>query len=69
MCGQHHHRMLHGSRSAHESANAVAGLPRGQGGSKQDWFAGKPMGNLLTEGTLGAIFEILEAPVVSTGIP
>ena len=62
-CGQQHHKMLHGSRSAHKSANAVAGLPRGQGGSKKEWFSGKPTGNLLTEGTAEAIFEILEAPV------
>ena len=67
VCGQQHHRLLHGSRSAHASANAVTGLPRGQGGSKQDWFVGKPTGDLLTEGTSGAILEILEAPVVLTG--
>ena len=66
VCGQLHHRLLHGSWSAHASANAVAGLPRGQGGFRQDWFSGKPTGSLLTEGTSGAIFEILEAPVVST---
>ena len=66
MCGQHHHRLLHESRSAHASENAGAGLPRGQGGFRQDWFSGKPTGSLLTEGTSGAIFEILEAPVVLT---
>ena len=66
MCGQLHHRLLHGSRSAHASANAVMGLPRGQEGFRQDWFLGKPTGSLLTEGNSGAIFEILEAPVVST---
>ena len=66
VCGQLHHRLLHSSRSAHVSANAVAGLPRGQEGFRQDWFSGKPTGSLLTEGTSGAIFKILEAPVVST---
>ena len=65
--GQLHHRLLHGGRSAHASENAVAGSPRGQGGSRPDWFSGKPTGSLLIEGTSGAIFEILEAPVVSTG--
>ena len=61
VCGQHHHRLLHGSKSAYASANAVAGAPRGHGGSRPDWFSGKTTGSLLTEGTSGAIFEILEA--------
>ena len=65
VCGQHHHRLFHGSKSAYVSANAVAGSPRGPGGYRPDWFSGMPMGSLLTEGTSGAIFEILEAPVVS----
>ena len=56
--------MLHGSKSAYASANAVVGAPRGHGGSRPDWFLGRPMGSLLAEGTAGAIFEILEAPVV-----
>ena len=66
MCGQHHHRMLQGSRSAHAYVNAAAGLLRGQGEFRQDWFSGKPTGSLLTEGTSGAIFKILQAPVVLT---
>ena len=66
VCGHHHHRLLHGSKSAHASANAVAGSPRGQGGSRPDWFSGKSTGSLLTEGTSGAIFEVLEAPLVLT---
>ena len=59
VCGHHHHRLLHGSKSAHASAKALAGSPRGQGGSRPDLFSGKPTGSLLTEGTSGAIFEIL----------
>ena len=66
VCGQLHHRLLHGSRSAHTSTSTVAGLQGGQGGCRQDLFLGKPTGSLLTEGTAGAIFKILEAPVVST---
>ena len=46
-------------------ANAVAGATRGHEGSRLDWFSGMPMGSLLTEGTAGAIFKIVEAPVVS----
>ena len=65
MCGLPYHRLLHGSKSAYGSANAVAGASRGQGGSKQDWFLGMPLGSLLTEGTAGVDFEIMEAPVVS----
>ena len=37
VCGQLHHRMLHGSSSAHGSTNAVMGLPREQEGFRQDW--------------------------------
>ena len=44
-----------------------SGIAKGTRGSKKEWFSGKPTGDLLTEGTAGAIFEILEAPVVSTG--
>ena len=65
VCGRQHHWLLHGSNSAYASANAVAGVPGGQGGSRPDWFSGVPMGSLLTEGTKGTIFEITEAPVVS----
>ena len=65
VCSQHHHRLLHGSKSAFASANAVVGAPRGHGGSRPDWFLGMPMRSLLAEGTAGAIFEIVEAPVVS----
>ena len=65
VCDQHDHRLLHGSKSAYASANAVAGTPRGHEGSRPDWFSGMPMGSLLTEGTAGAVFEIMEAPVVS----
>ena len=65
--GQLHNRLLRESSAAHAYAKVVRSLPSGKGGSKQDWFAGKPIGNLLTEGTLGAFFEILQAPVVSTG--
>ena len=64
MCGQHHHRLLHGNKSAYASANAVAGAPRGHGGSRPDWFSGMPMGSFLAEGTAGAIFKIVEATVV-----
>ena len=64
VCGRPHHRMLHGSKSAYASANAVVGAPRGHGGSRPDWFSGRPMGSLLAEGTAGAIFEIVESPVV-----
>ena len=65
VCGQHHHRLLHSSKSAYASANAVVGAPRGHGGSRPDWFSGMPLGSLLAEGTAGAIFKIMEAPVVS----
>ena len=65
VCGRQHHRLLHGSKSAYASANAVAGIPGGHGGPRPDWFSGVPMGSLLTEGTEGTIFEITEAPVVS----
>ena len=59
VCGQLHHRLLHGSRLAHASVNAVMDLSRGQEEFRQDWFSGKPTGSLLTEGTSGRIFEIL----------
>ena len=65
VCGQHHHRLLDGSKSTYASTNVVAGAPRGHKISRPDWFSGMPMGSLLTEGTAGAIFEIMEAPVVS----
>ena len=65
VCGQHHHRLLHGSKSAYASANVVSEAPRGHGGSRPDWFTGMPMKSLLAEGTPRAIFEIVEAPVVS----
>ena len=60
-----HHRLLHGSKSAYGSANAVTGVPRGQGGSRPDWFLGMPLGSLLTKGTARTIFEVIETPVVS----
>ena len=65
VCGRQHHRLLHGSKSAYASTNALAGIPGGHGGSRPDWFSGVPLGSLLTEGTEGTIFEITEAPVVS----
>ena len=43
----------------------VSEAPRGHGGSRPDWFTGMPMKSLLAEGTPRAIFEIVEAPVVS----
>ena len=38
----------------------------GAGGVRQDCFPGKPKRSLLTKGTSGAIFKILQVPVVST---
>ena len=65
VCGQHHHRLLHGSKSVYASANAVAGAPREHEGSRPDWFSEMTIGSLLTEGAARAIFQIMEAPVVS----
>ena len=65
MCGQQHHRLLHGSKLGYASANAVAVTLRGHKGYRPEWFSGRPMGSLLTEGTAGAVFKILEAPTVS----
>ena len=64
MSGQHHHKLLHSSKLAYASANAVASAPRVPEGSRPDCFSGMPMGSLMTEGIAGAIFEIMEAPVV-----
>ena len=64
-CGQQHLRLLHGSKSAYASANVVAGALRGQASYRPDWFSGRPMGSLLTEGTAVAVFMIMEAPIVS----
>ena len=57
--------MLHGSNSAYAVANFGRGAPRGSGASRPDLFAGRPMGRILAEGTAEAIFEIVEAPVLS----
>ena len=65
VCGLPPHSLLHGSKSAYGSANEVAIAQRGHGGSRPEWFSGMPLGSLLAEGTAGAIFEIMEAPVVS----
>ena len=64
VCGRAHHGMLHGSNSAYAAADAGLGAPRGSGASRPDLFAGRPVGSILAEGTAGAIFEIVEAPVL-----
>ena len=64
-CGRAHHRMLHGSNAVYASENSLLGAPRGFGASRPDLFAGRPMGSNLAEGTAGATFEIVEAPVKS----
>ena len=64
VCGQHHHRLLHISKLAYASANTVASSLRVPEGSRPDCLSVMPMGSLLTEGIAGAIFEIMEAPVV-----
>ena len=56
--------MLHRSNSAYAAANSVPRAPRGSGASRPDPFSGRPMGSILAEGTAGAIFEIVEAPVL-----
>ena len=43
----------------------MLGAPRGSGASRPDLFEGRPMGSILAEDTAGAIFEIVEAPVLS----
>ena len=65
VCGQAHHRMLHGSNAAYPSANSALGAPRRLGESRPDLFVGRSMGSILAEGTAGAIFEIVEALVMS----
>ena len=57
--------MLHGSNSAYAAANSVLGAPRDSGAFRPDLFAGRPVGSIIAEGTAGAIFEIVEAPVLS----
>ena len=65
VCGRAHHEMLHGSNSAYAAADFGWGTPRGPGEFRPALFAGRPVGSLLTAGTAGAIFEIVEAPVLS----
>ena len=74
----HRRRSAHASANAAEGLprrqegfqqDWFSGKPTGSHlteGFRQDWFSGKPTGSLLTEGTSGAIFDILEAPVVLT---
>ena len=57
--------MLHGSNSEYAAADFGWGAPRGPGEFRPDLFAGRPVGSILTAGTAGAIFEIVEAPVLS----
>ena len=65
ICGRAHHKILHGSNSAYVAADFGWGTPRGPGKFRPALFAGRPVGSLLTAGTAGAIFEIVEAPVLS----
>ena len=65
VCGRAHHRMLHGRNSTYTAADSGWGAPRGAGASGPDLFAGRPVGSILTAGATGAIFEIVEAPVLS----
>ena len=57
--------MLHRSNVAHASANSALGAPRKPGESRPDLFVGRSMGSILAESTAGAVFEIMEAPVMS----
>ena len=62
VCGEAHHRMLHGSNVAHTSANSALGALRKPGESRPDLFEGRFMGSILAEGTAGSFFEMMEAP-------
>ena len=56
MCGQQHHRLLHGSKLAYASAKVVAGGIRGHKGYRPDWFLGRPMahGSMGSPWSMGA---------------
>ena len=51
--------------TANASANSALGAPRKPGESSPDLFVGRSMGSILAEGTAGAIFKIVEVPVLS----
>ena len=57
--------MLHGSKSKYADADFWWGTPRKPGEFRPTLFAGRPVGSILNANTVGSIFEIVKAPVLS----
>ena len=64
LCGKDHHKLLHGAEASHGTVNAARLLLKPPGEPRPDIFLGRP-GDLLAEGAAGAVFEILEAKIIS----